>query len=155
MKIVLTALISAVLTSLLWVAVLVIADFYFNGDPPPFRVNIAVPASISVGESLEIVIDVTNPTDSDLVIEGITIDSRLMDGFDLVSISPNPNAYGEGMDSHAFTFSRTIAPRNSLTVVVDLKAKQQGYFGGNIRVFTPVGKGVLNAAGISVTSGTE
>lgn len=145
------ALISAAVTSLIWAAGIAIAYFYFFGAPPPFQVKVDAPPSASVDDSFEIAIHATNPSADEMVLDSIDIYSSLLEGFDLISVTPTPSSQKKIINFQSFSFSQSVASNDTLTVIVSLKAKKEGYFAGDIDVCTPAQKFTTVSTGISVT----
>jgi len=149
MKTVIIALISAAVTSIVWIAGLVLISLYFFG-PLPFQVRIDAPARVSVDDSFEIVINATNPTPKEMILDSIDIYSSLLEGFDVVSVSPPPSSESKILNFQSFSFSRSVRPNETVKVVVLLKAKKDGYFSGEIDICTPAQKFTTVSTGIVV-----
>jgi len=154
MKTFLVALISAVVTSICWAIGLVVVYLYLYGSAPPFQVQVDAPSRVLLGEVTEVTIQVTNPTEKKMVIDSVDIYSSLLDGFEVLEINPSPASDSQIFNFRSLSFSRPVEPGETLAIVVPLKAKETGYWAGDIDVCTPAQRFTTVSAGIVVEEGS-
>ena len=123
--------------------------FYFTGSPP-FQVTIDAPSKVAVNDTFDVVINVTNPSDKKMILDSIDIYSSLLDGFDIVSVSPDPGSQMKILNFQSLSFSHSVRPNETVKVVVSLNAKEEGYFAGDIDVCTPAQNFTTVSTGIVV-----
>jgi len=153
LTIVVTALVTAVVTSAVWVLGIAIAYRYFISEPPPFAVQVDRPGEVKLGETVELRVKVSNPTQADLELGSIDVYDSLLEGFTLVETEPTPTEKSHVLDFSSFYFSRVISPGKTLEVIFRLKAAKAGTWTGDIDCCTPGEKFVTTSVTMLVRDG--
>lgn len=134
--ILLTAIITAIVTSMFWAVAGVFAYIAFSG-PAPFAVSVDAPDSVTVGEEFELAVTVQNVHDTAAQLGSIDIYDSFLDGFDVVSVSPEPTEELGVLDFRSFYFEEELGVNESTVVVYTLKAAQAGLWSGDVDCCTP------------------
>jgi hypothetical protein len=152
--VVITALISIIATSLVWLLAIGIVYWYVS-DEPPFVVKVDAPHEVLAGETITIKIQVINPTDEPLKLGSIDIYDGLLKGFSNVQCDPKPDDSDHTLDFTSFYFSKTLNANETLAVSVSMKAIQPGVWTGDIDFCTPMEKFVTSSLTIRVKESGE
>jgi hypothetical protein len=148
--IIVTAVISVVVTSALWLSGIVLAYRFFTDDPPPFAMVIDAPQEATVGETITLNLKVSNPTDERLQLGSVDVYDSLLDGFTLIKLNPEPNERDHTLDFSTFYYSKPLNPGESFAVSLDLKATQPGVWTGDVDFCTPSEEFVTSSVTIRV-----
>jgi hypothetical protein len=152
--IVVTAVVSAVGTSLLWLAGLGLAYWYFVGSgAPPFAVSIEAPSEAVIGQPVNLKMKVINPTDQNLELGSIDVYDSLLKGFEIVGIDPAPVDRDSAFGFQTFYYSRTLSPGESWEMTLGLKPVKEGVWTGEVDFCTPGEKFVTSSVTIRVKPG--
>ena len=149
--VVITVLITIVLTSMVWLGgiSLVAAGYFlcsqstattsFGNDfsAPPFAVKVEAPLYVSVGEVIDLEVQVSNPTDKELQIGSIDIYDSLLNGFSVVRVNPKPTRKEHAMGFLSSYFWKMLDPGESFTATFHLKATKEGVWTGDVDFCTP------------------
>lgn len=135
--VVVTALISVIVTSALWLSGIVLAYRFFLNDPPPFSVTIDAPPETSVGETITLNLQVSNPTDEQLQLGSIDLYDSLLAGFTIVKIHPEPTEREHTFDFSTFYYSKSLNPGEAFSITLDLEATKPGIWTGDVDFCTP------------------
>lgn len=146
-----TAGITAVVTTVFWLVVGVIAYRFVTDDQPPFVVSVTSPGAAEVGDRFDLVVSVSNPTDDDLDLDSIDFYDSLTDGFKIVAIDPTPNSRDSIMDFLTLNYSRTLGPGDTFECRLQLEAVENGVWTGDIDSCTPSQKFVTSSHTIVIT----
>ena len=110
----------------------------FLGQEPTLAVKLFVPEAINVGEEFNLVLRTENTHQEPLELHSIDIQVTLLEGFEVVSVSPAALETGDIEPTYrTWTFERSVRsvePGDHLPVTFRLKALQQGQFSGDIDV---------------------
>ncbi len=150
-----TAAISVVVTSALWIGGIAVAYRFFVGNPPPFVISIEAPGETTLGEIVTLSARVSNPTDESLQLGSIDVYDSLLDGFAVVQIEPGPEERTHTLDFSTFYFSKALGPGETLGFSLVLKAVQPGIWTGDVDFCTPSEKFVTSSVTIWVRSEPE
>jgi len=138
MKTFLTVIITAAVTSLLWLGVLVAAYFYLVGTTElPFQVSAQYPTRVKTGEQFAVEIQVANPTADPMTIDSVDVYHSFLSGFKLINISPEPSSSDDVLDFTTYAFSASLESGQTTFIVLTLEALTPGYFAGDIDICTP------------------
>ena len=108
--VILTAGITAFITSALWVSIGAIAYMYVNDEPPSFVVSISSPGTATTGEEINLIIEISNPTVENLELGSIDIFDSLIDGFAIMTVDPPPDSRDDSMGFTSLYYSESLAP---------------------------------------------
>ena len=138
--IVVTALITAAVTSVLWIGIGILIYSYQMAEPPPFTLEVEVPEVVVLDETMQIVATVTNHSEETATLGSMDITGELMEGFQLASVSPEPSSQTAIFGIHSFYSKHKLGPSESVTFTFSLKAVETGYWAGSIDACTPMEK---------------
>ena len=150
-----TAAISVVATSALWIGGIAVAYRVFVGNPPPFVISIEAPGETTLGEIVTLSARVSNPTEESLQLGSIDVYDSLLDGFAVVQIEPAPDESTHTLDFSTFYYSKTLAPGETFGFSLVLKAVQPGVWTGDVDFCTPSEKFVASSVTIRVRAEPE
>lgn len=130
--VILTAMISTVVVSALWIAC--IAVFYFNTseNDPAFAVKMTVPPQATVGDEILFQVEVTNPTDSALELDSIDFEDSLLEGFKVTSVYPAPTDSFSIIGATSYSFSKTLSAGETFELSFLLEAVKPGIWTGDV-----------------------
>lgn len=157
--VILTAFITVICTSLLWMGVGVVAykawmstDEWIGEDL--FSVELEAPAMVKVGELVTMQVTATNISEDLQTLNSIDIYDSLLDGFELVRVSPKTNDDTNIFDFRSFYFDDLrLKPGESTTVTFELKAVKPGTWQGDVDCCTPMESFSTAIATIMVADG--
>ena len=150
--IVTTSLVTFLITSALWITVFGFLYWSVTSEPPAFQVQIESPEQVTLGEEFDLVVNVTNASESDLTLGSIDVYESLLDGFELISVSPTPSETSHFIGMHTSYFSKKLEAQESFTATYSLKAKEEGLWIGDIDFCTPWENYVTVSKAITVTA---
>ena len=142
-------------TSAIWIAGIVfyIVDFtyYFAGfmDSASFSVEVEAPHKVKMEEIFNLTVSVTNPSEETITLDSIDIYDSLLDGFEIISIEPEPDDVLHLFGFYSIYLYYKLAPGENVVVTCTLKAREPGLWIGDIDSCTPgqqfvtVSKGIL------------
>lgn len=157
--VILTAAVTAVVTSLLWVAGGMIAYGYLIAAEGSGSVLLAMevdaPKEVVLGEEFELVVHVSNPTDGDVEFGSIDIYDGLLDGFEVLGVTPMPTDIDPILDFNSYYYTQTLGPGETVEVTFEMKAAVEGFWGGDIDCCTVDEDFVTETTSIRVTAAQE
>lgn len=106
----------------------------------PFLLLVEHPDTVAVGEEFDIEIEVINAGDKDLEITTMDLETPFLDGFEIVSVDPNPQAFadsGFGFATWTLEPPLTISTAENKNITIRLRASTAGVFQGELDVCTP------------------
>lgn len=148
--IIITALVTMFLTSLLWIGIGAGAYWLFTREPPPFTVGVGHPDVVEVGETLTLKVTVANDGTKDLKFAELDLYDTLLDGFEVVAVNPKPKSRERIYGIVTYGFSRTLKPGESFGIGFELRAKEAGLWTGGVDACTPMQNYVSEYAEIEV-----
>lgn len=148
--VVVTALISVVVTSLVWLAGIGIVYWFMFSDPPPFVVKVDAPQEVVIGETITVKIQVTNPTDSTLELGSIDLSDTLLNGFSDVQYDPKPDDKDHTLDFSSVYYSKSLNPQETFSITLTMKAAQVGVWTGDLDFCTPMENFISSSVTIRV-----
>ena len=113
---------------------------------PTFEVTLAVPEEITVAETFVLGVDVKNPHAAAITLDSVDVDSKLLKGFQLISVAPTPAdvTHIPVLDQRSWSFGRSIPPGGVLRVAFRLRPLNVGRFSGEVGACNP-GQDCANA----------
>lgn len=135
--IIITALITMFITSLVWLGIGVGGYWLVTRDAPPFAVEVEHPDVVEVGETLTLKVTVTNDGKEDLKLAELDVYESLLDGFEVVAVKPKPRTKERIFGIVTYGFSHNLKPAESFEIELELRAKNTGNWGGDIDACTP------------------
>ena len=130
--VILTAIVSVILTSILWVTGLVVAYSISASDPVLLSMEIDVPDRVVVGEEFTMLVLVSNPTDEDVDFGSIDIYDELLDGFDIKTVTPAPYDQDGTFGFTSHFYSDTLTPGEKREYRFEMKAAAVGSWSGDV-----------------------
>jgi uncharacterized repeat protein (TIGR01451 family) len=161
--VILTAVITAAVTSLLWLAVGGVAFMIWKdtsdisfGDTSllgePFQVEFDAPSTVKAGETFTLSITATNIGDDKTTLNSIDIYDELSDGFEVVRISPSSSEKMDLFNFRSYYFEGLgLDAGESTTVSFELKAVKPGNWIGDVDCCTPSESFSSSTVAIEVT----
>ncbi|GAA5115994.1 hypothetical protein JIN84_19700 [Luteolibacter yonseiensis] len=93
---------------------------------------IKVPPSVALGEDFTLHVEVTNPSDSPLFLESISLGDNLNKGFEYLDAVPKPVANSIYDDEISLEWSEILLPGQTFTADISLKAVKAGIWTGTL-----------------------
>jgi len=149
-KILITAVITFIATSVVWLGVGIALYKYWTEAPPPFNVTITHPDTVKLRDTFFLEIEVENTSSKSASLGSIDLYDELLDGFTVLSVEPEPNAKEHRWGFATYYLKRSISPDESFTFTLELQADQLGYWSGDIDSCTPFESFVTADASIEV-----
>lgn len=150
-----TAAVTAFLTTLFWVGVGGLIYWYFVNSQPPFVVTVDSPKSAVKGEIVSLVVEVSNPTAESIDLGSIDVYDSFLDGFSVLKVEPSPDSSDNTFGFTTYYYEKTLGPGDSFQVSYQLKAKEAGVWTGDIDCCTPYQQFVTSTQTIVVTEREE
>ncbi len=148
--IMLTAIISTVVVSALWMAGLAVFYHAMSGSDPAFAVKIDVPPQTTVGAEILVQMEVTNPTDSSLELDSIDFEDSLLEGFRVKSVFPAPTGTYKVIDSMSYSYSESLSAGETFKISFLLEAVKPGIWTGDVDFCNPSQDFVTSSATVRV-----
>jgi hypothetical protein len=130
--IVITAAITLVITSIAWIGIGVAGYYLMYSKPPSFQIQVENPAVVELGEEFEVKVTVENTGTDDVNLANIDVYEGLLDGFEITSITPKPRSSEKIIGYHSYNLFKNLAPGKTHDLTFKLKAKEVGYWTGDI-----------------------
>ena len=134
--ILITALITMVVTSLVWLGIGAVGYWLVASELPEFGLTVDHPNTVHVGEDFTLKVSVKNEGSSDLKLEDLDIYDDLLDGFEVVSVTPKPRSTSSVFGIRTHVFSQNLAPAEIFDIEFELRGKNTGQWGGDIDACT-------------------
>ena len=136
--ILITALITMVVTSLVWLGIGAVGYWVVARDSPEFELRVDHPETVLVGEVFKVKVSVKNDGSSDMKLADLDIYDGLLDGFEIVSVTPKPRSTSKVFDILTHEFSQSLSPAETFDIEFQLRATDAGLWGGDIDACTPL-----------------
>ena len=118
-------------------AVLLVWVWWFR-ELPLLDASLSLPSQATLDSTLVMVVTTTNTHTSPLVLDCIDIDDSFLEGFQVLSIQPEPtDTMHTPWGQRSWSFDQTVESSGTLTVRYELKAVQEGHFSGDVDVCNP------------------
>lgn len=150
LTIIVTAFVTMLVTSLVWVGIGTVGYQMMFRDPPQFEVTLDHPETVTVGDELSIKVRVLNDSSKPLEVGNIDIYQELFEGFEILGYDPKPKAQDSFWDYKSYDFNRTLKAAETFEFTVRLRAEEEGYWSGDIDVCTPTQNLVTTHTGITI-----
>lgn len=148
--IVITALITMLITSVVWIGLGVTGYFLVFSKPPTFEILVDHPDVVELGAEFDVKVTVRNSGSDDVNLANIDVYEGLLDGFEISSITPKPRSTEKIIGYHSYSLFHTLTPGKSQDITFKLKAKEVGYWAGDIDACNTLQNLVTFHAGIEV-----
>lgn len=132
MAILLTALVTMAITSLVWLGVGAVAWFYMYDAPPEFYVEMEYPDTVVVGEEFDLVFGIMNRESGSRTLNSIDVHDDFLGGFEVVSMTPAPGSREDLWGYRIFNFDESIKSSDTLIVTMKLRAENVGIWSGDV-----------------------
>ncbi|MFU8894512.1 MAG: hypothetical protein ACNA8L_12880 [Luteolibacter sp.] len=158
---ILTAFITFICTSILWVGVGLVSYRAWLGlddwlGDEVFQVELETPMLVKVGEVFSMQVKATNTSEDLATLGSIDVYDSLLDGFEVLGVSPEPKSQSGlfGFQSYYFDGLR-MKPGESTTVTFELKAAKPGMWQGDVDCCTPLENFTSEVATIMVSDAAD
>ncbi len=148
--IIITALITMFITSLVWVGIGATGYWLVTREAPPFAISVEHPDVVEVGETMTMKVTVANDGTKDLKFAELDLYDTFLDGFEVVAVNPKPKTKERIFGIVTYGFSRTLKPAESFGIELELRAKEAGLWTGGVDACTPTQNYVSEYAEIEV-----
>lgn len=161
LAILLTALVTMVVTSLVWLGIGATMWYYLYDAPPRFYVEMEYPDTVAVGEEFDLTFSVKNRDLGSRTLNSIDVHDDFLGGFEVVSITPSPGSREDLWGYGIFNFDESIKASDALIVTMKLRARNVGLWSGDVDFTNPLENYVTRVPEIEVQdsaaagSGTE
>ncbi len=135
-KTVVTVLVTFVATSLLWIGGAVALYLHFFGGEPPFRVSVRSPERVFRGEEFRVELDVENAGPEPITVASVDVYDSFLAGLELIDSEPAYRTRDHTLNFETLWLERPLAPDETLSVRLRLRAVESGLHGGHIEVCT-------------------
>ena len=108
--IIITAVLTFLVTSVLWIGIGAVGYYSMMQSPPGFEVTLVHPEEVTVGETFTIEVAISNPTAERLSLDSVDLYDELLDGFEIVSIDPKPNSKDHLFGYRSYYFEKKLQP---------------------------------------------
>ena len=118
---------------------LVGAGFWFllMRELPVLDAKLTAENEVAVADVTTMAVVTSNSHDRSVVLDSIDIDSIFLDGFQVLSVKPEPKESMQFFGQQTWSFGTRVEPGESLTVYFELKALKAGRFTGDVDVCNP------------------
>jgi len=155
--VVLTAFITFICTSILWVGVGVVGyrawlglDEWFGEEV--FGIELEAPMAVKMDDVFSLKVKATNITEEFAELGSIDVYDSFLEGFEVLGVSPSSKSESGLFGYRSFYFDGLrMRPGESTTVTFELKAVKPGMWQGDVDCCTPSESFSSEAAAILVT----
>jgi hypothetical protein len=130
--ILLTVLVTMVITSVIWIGIGASGYWLIYKEPPSFQIIVESPDIVELGKEFEVKISVENVGEEDIDLANIDLSSDLLDGFELIRITPKPTSIEKIYGYHSYNVLRELGAGKKHELTIILKAKEVGHWAGDI-----------------------
>jgi hypothetical protein len=148
--ILLTAVVTMVITSVVWFGIGAAGYWLMYKEPPSFQILVENPEKVELGEEFEMKVSVENVGVNRVNLANIDIYDDLLEGFDIVNISPKPSSSEKIIGYHSYNLFKKLAPGKTHELTFKLKAKEVGLWSGDIDACNTMQNMVTNYTEIEV-----
>lgn len=148
----LTAMITTVVVSALWLVGIAVFYYTISRKDPAFAVKMIVPPHVNVGDSIHVQMEVTNPSDSLLELDSIDIEDSLLGGFKVSSVFPAPTATFTVMNSTTYSYAEVLSAGETFEISFVLEAVKPGIWTGDVDFCNPSQDYVTSSATVRVNA---
>ncbi|MCE2959565.1 MAG: hypothetical protein ACK46A_14095 [Akkermansiaceae bacterium] len=130
--ILLTAVVTMVITSVVWFGIGAAGYWLMYKEPPSFQILVEHPETVELGEEFEVKVSVENVGSDKVNLANVDFYDDLLDGFDVVSITPKPRSSEKIIGYHSYNLFKNLAPGKTHELTFKLKAKEVGFWSGDV-----------------------
>ncbi len=127
-----TAVVTMVITSVVWVGIGASAYWFMTTQPPNFQIQVDHPRTVQLGEVIEIKISVENVGTRDVSLANIDIYDELADGFEILDVTPKPLSSQKIIGYYSYDLYKNLTPGSTHDLTVKMRAKEVGLWSGDI-----------------------
>lgn len=110
-----------------------------SGNPKGLVASHDVPAQVSVDETFDLTLQITNTGNTDIDISDIDLKSMfnptILDGVLVLGTEPEMERYYSSPGVVTFSYNKTLASGESQIVIFHLQALKPGYFDGPVAIW--------------------
>ena len=110
---------------------------WFVHDKPMLDAHLSLPNKVALDAPLTMLITTSNSHPKAVTLDSIDIDDDLLEGFQVVSITPEPTDTMHILGQRSWSFGQRVKPGESLPVRFEMTAVVEGHFSGDIDVCNP------------------
>ncbi len=94
------------------------------------------PADVRVGETFDVVIDITNERSEVFLLDSIDVADTYLEGFSVQSLDPveDSSMHLPFFDMQSFTYLEEIDPGQTFTITLTLRAENTGAYRGDLDI---------------------
>jgi hypothetical protein len=134
--IIITVLITMIVTSAAWLGIGAVGYWSLYNEPPRFDVGVDCPEEVVLGDVLTVKVSVRNDGGKNLKLENLDVYTGLLDGFEILSVSPKPRTKETIVGYISYGISRSLKPGEVFDFEIEMRAKEVGIWGGDIDACT-------------------
>jgi hypothetical protein len=108
-------------------------------ERPQLQAEVRVSPEARAGESLPLILALSNPHAHPVTLDSIDVDQSLLAGFQVLSVDPAPtdSIALPLLDQRTWSFDRELPASGTLIVTFELRPVEAGRFTGNVEVCNP------------------
>lgn len=107
----------------------------FENLEAEIAVETALPDTVQLGDSFELVITITDTSGNARTIEDIDFSGSLPDNAEFVSITPSPNQVNPDSGYIEHVFHQSLGANQSMDFIFEIKPTQSGVYNADISVY--------------------
>lgn len=130
--ILITAVITLVVTSVAWIGIGAAGYWMMYREPPSFQIDVDCPEMVELGEEFDLKVSVENTGADDVSLANVDFYDELLDGFEVINVTPKPRSSEKIIGYRSYNIHKRIAPAKKHEVTFKLKAKELGFWSGDI-----------------------
>jgi hypothetical protein len=130
--IMITALITMVITSVVWVGIGAAGYWFMNSKPPSFEIEVDHPGVVELGEIMDLKISVKNTGAGSISLANVDIYDEFADGFEILDVIPTPGSSERISGYYSYNLFKSLAPGEAHVLTLKMRAKAVGLWSGDI-----------------------
>jgi len=112
----------------------ILGYFASTGEVENIQSSVATPGQVELGETFDMVVEVTNTANEPQEFVDLDIDLTLLEGFRVVSVDPQPSGDETVLGMRTMAMNLDLPPSQPVAVTVSLEATAVGTFAGDVDV---------------------
>lgn len=148
--ILITALVTFLVTSMAWLGLGGLGYFLMVREEPAFHVTLDHPDTVVVGEEFDLSVLVEGRNGKPLNLDSMDFQDGLIDGFEVVSTDPKPGSRMRIFGHTSYFLEPAAKSASRYEFKLRLRAKETGFWSGDIDCCTPLGNFLTTYTSIDV-----
>ena len=132
-----TAAVTFLATSFLWVAGFLSWQWWQERQQVPFAISLTHPEEVAFGELVQMDVEIKNDRRQAQTLDSIDIYHSFLRGFEVVAVEPTVEHSRDIGNFRTFGIGREMQPEETLQVRFTLRARRAGTFIGEVDVCNP------------------